>query len=222
MGILTPGDEYGGVEEFYREYWDRSLEAGFAEPELEAELREHVRVLAVEIGERNYQRYDALLRARAYIEGYWKSLGKSTTCQSYEADGQEFWNLSVEVKGTERPEEILVVGAHYDTVWTTPGADDNGSAVAGLLALSRLCSRPSKRTVRYVAFANEEPPFFMSDGMGSLVYAQECAHKAENIVGMICLEMLGYYSDAQEDTLGLLPEHGRFIAFVETLIRSRW
>lgn len=203
------------MEDFYRQYWERHPDPHFAQPALEAELREHVNVLAVEIGERNYSHYGALAKTIEYIQSFWQGLGFEVHRQAYEADGKEFYNLWVELVGSERPEEVVVLGAHYDTVWTTPGADDNGSAVAGLLAVSRdWAERRPKRTVRFVAFANEEPPFFMSDGMGSLVYAESCARNGDNIVGMVCLEMLGYYCDVQDETLGLLPEHGRFIAFV--------
>jgi Zn-dependent M28 family amino/carboxypeptidase len=201
--------------DFYRDGWEDQPDPLFSEPELERELKEHVIQLAGEIGERNFQEYASLQQAMAYIENYWKDVGFEVRQQQYDIAGQAFTNLSVEIVGASRPDEVVVVGAHYDTIIGTPGADDNGSAVAGLLALSgraRACRWD--RTLRFVAFANEEPPFFMSPGMGSLVYARDCQERGDRVIGMICLEMLGYFCERQPDTLGLLPESGDFIGLV--------
>ncbi len=201
--------------DFYRDGWTDEPDPLFSEPELERELKEHVYQLAGEIGERNFQEYASLHQAVAYIESYWRDVGFDVKHQHYEIGGQEFTNLSVEIVGASRAQEVVVVGAHYDTILGTPGADDNASAVAGLLALSgRAVKRRWDRTLRFVAFANEEPPFFMSPGMGSLVYAKECQKRGDKIEGMICLEMLGYFCERQPDTLGLLPESGDFIGLV--------
>lgn len=104
----------------------------------------------------------------------------------------ECCNLEAEIPGSVRPEEIVVVGAHYDTVFGTPGANDNTSGVAAVLALARRSSehRP-KRTLRFVAFVNEEPPFFHTVDMGSLVYARRCRERGERIVAMLSLETIG-------------------------------
>ena len=89
-------------------------------------------------------------------------------------------------------------GAHYDTVHCTPGADDNASAVAVLLEVARLLrDHQGKRTARYVAFACEEPPYFHCDAMGSQYHARECRKRGEKIVGMLCLEMVGYFQDTE-------------------------
>ncbi|MCA9780385.1 MAG: M28 family peptidase, partial [Candidatus Eremiobacteraeota bacterium] len=201
--------------DFYRDGWTDRPDPQFHEPELQRELKEHVYQLAGEIGERNFQEYESLQAAVAYIEGYWRDLGLNVGRQNYDVGSQQFTNLWVEISGSQEPDKIVVVGAHYDTILGTPGADDNSSAVAGLLALSgRAVKRRWKRTLRFVAFANEEPPFFMSPGMGSLVYAKSCSERGEAIEGMICLEMLGYYCDRQPDTLGLLPESGDFVGLV--------
>ena len=89
-----------------------------------------------------------------------------------------------------------MVGAHYDTVRTTPGADDNASGVAGLLRLAKLFSgRPRDRTVRFVAFALEEPPTYRTKNMGSYHYAAGLKKDHEQIEGMICLEMIGFFCD---------------------------
>lgn len=201
--------------DFYRDGWDDQPDPSFNEPELERELKEHVYQLAGDIGERNFQEYGSLQEAIAYIESYWRESGFEVRYQQYDIGGQEFTNLWVEISGVSRPEEVVVVGAHYDTILGTPGADDNASAVAGLLALSGRAAKVRwERTLRFVAFANEEPPFFMSPGMGSLVYAKGCQKRGAGIEGMICLEMLGFYCERQPDTLGLLPETGDFIGLV--------
>ena len=90
----------------------------------------------------------------------------------------------------------MILGAHYDTVPTTPGADDNASAVAVLLEVARqLKPLQPQRTVRFLAFPCEEPPHFAIGEMGSQVYARQCRERHERIVGMLCLEMVGFYCD---------------------------
>jgi Zn-dependent M28 family amino/carboxypeptidase len=116
---------------------------------------------------------------------------------------------------------MLIVGAHYDSVPGCPGANDNASGVAGLLEIARLLAvhKPA-RTVRFVAFVNEEPPFFRSDDMGSRVYARRCAERGEQIVGALVLETIGCYTDAPRSQhypfpFNLFyPSTGDFIAFV--------
>jgi Zn-dependent M28 family amino/carboxypeptidase len=106
----------------------------------------------------------------------------------------------------------------------TPGANDNASGIAALLALARYFARSQpQRTLRLVAFANEEPPFFQTEQMGSLVYARRCAARHENVVAMLSLETMGYYSDAPNSQhypfpFSLLyPSTGNFLAFVGNL-----
>jgi Zn-dependent M28 family amino/carboxypeptidase len=118
------------------------------------------------------------------------------TEEPFDALGVEARNLIVKKTGTSRANEIVLLGAHYDTVATTPGADDNASAVAVLLEVARLLKdHQGKRTARYVAFACEEPPYFNLDSMGSQHHARESRKRGDKIVGMLCLEMVGYFSD---------------------------
>jgi Zn-dependent M28 family amino/carboxypeptidase len=125
-------------------------------------------------------------------------------------------------------DEIVVVGAHYDTAetderGTAPGADDNASGVAAMLAIARALTAEKlapKRTLRFVAFVNEEPPYFWNDGMGSLVYARACKARGDRIAAMLSLETLGYYRDEPGSqkyppvVSWFYPDRGDFIAFV--------
>ena len=183
---------------------------------LKEELESHVRTLALTFGQRNIMNPGSLFRCLGFIKKFWDDCGYKVHSQDYLAYEDIFTNLWVEIPGSKHPEEIVILGAHYDTFPGTPGADDNGTALAGLLAVSKmLAGARSERTLRFVAFANEEPPYFMTDLMGSYVYARACKERQEDIKVMICLEMLGYFSDepgSQRVTYDLLPEEGNFIA----------
>ncbi len=149
------------------------------------------------------------------------------TRQNYEAQGVDCANLEVTIEGAAAASEIVLAGAHYDTVPGSPGADDNASGVAAVLELARLLrdSRPA-RTIRLVAFVNEEPPFFFWGEMGSRVYARAARRRGDDIRVMLSLEMLGCYSDEPESQgyppllKYFYPERGDYIAFVSNL-RSR-
>ncbi len=130
-------------------------------------------------------------------------------------------NVVGEVPGTSRPERIVVVGAHYDAHLGMPAADDNASGAAGLLELARRFSvSPSASTVRFVLFANEEPPHFMTGDMGSYVHAAGCKQRGESIAAMLSVEMIGYFDTAPGSQdypfpLSLFyPDTGDFVAFV--------
>ena len=189
-----------------------------SERELLSELTGRVQKLAGEIGERNLRHSVGLMRTIAYIEDTWNQSGFEVHNQDYFVDADLFTNLWVEIPGQGTPEKILVVGAHYDTADGTPGADDNGTAVAALLSLAiRARQWKLDKTVRFVAFANEEPPYFMTPNMGSHTYARMCSEAGDKIEGMVCFEMLGYYSDkegSQKNIHGMLPTVGNFIGLV--------
>jgi Zn-dependent M28 family amino/carboxypeptidase len=190
-----------------------------AEIALRAELTADVQKLAGEIGERNMSRYPRLLEAADFIESSFGRAGLSPRRDSYELRGRACHNIEVEVRGTSP--EILVIGAHYDSVYGSPGANDNASGVAALLALARrFAGKSTEKTLRFVAFVNEEPPYFQSDEMGSFVYAKRCKERGDKIVGMISLETIGYFSDAPGSQkypaagLGFFyPRKGNFIGF---------
>jgi hypothetical protein len=202
------------------------------ETALAAALRKDVDRLAGEIGERSMAKYAKLVEAARFIETSFQADGFQVGQQTYELRGRKCANLEVEIRGTNAQAEIFIVGAHYDAVAGAPGANDNGSGVAALLALGRAFGgRQAERTLRLVAFANEEPPYFQEPGMGSLHYAKRCKERKENVVGMVSVETIGYYTDAPDSQhypppLGMIyPSTGNFIAFVanpqsESLVRT--
>ncbi len=183
----------------------------------ERRVRGVVQTLAGEIGERNVTHPRAYAAAADFIE---ESL-KNSRRQEFETGV----NIEAEVAGND---EIIVVGAHYDTVIGSPGADDNASGVAAVIELARaFAGESTKRTIRFVAFANEEPPHFATPQMGSFRYAQRCKERGERIVGMLSLETIGYFTDAPRSQqypsmLDLFyPSIGNFIAFVSNLQSNR-
>jgi hypothetical protein len=189
-------------------------------------IREHVYMLAGTIGERNVfgSAYPRLAEARVYIREQFEQSGFAVDEQPYQVEGNDVYNIEATLPGTSLADEVLVVGAHYDTVGGCPGANDNASGVAGLLEVARLLfGRSLNRTVRFVAFVNEEPPYFQTDEMGSVVYAKACRKRGEKITGMISLETIGYYSDAAQSQQYpspfnlFYPSVGNFIAFVGDL-----
>lgn len=198
-------------------------------------LRANVQKLAGEIGERNTWHYAELNAAADFIEDSFSRAGLRTRRDTYELGGQPCHNIEAEIPGN-RP-EIIVIGAHYDSVFGSPGANDNGSGAAAVLALAqRFAAREKERspprrapnkTLRFVAFVNEEPPYFLSGEMGSLVYARRCKEHGDKISVMISLETIGYFSDAPHSQtypspgLGVFyPKVGNFIGFVSN-VKSR-
>lgn len=154
-----------------------------------------IRHLSVDIGERTIRKYENLEESRRYIIDYFTRYGGLPREEAYVASGHRVANIITEIRGTEHPEQILLVGAHYDTIEDTPGADDNASGIAGLLEMYRLVSGARyKKTARFVAFTLEEPPFFSTDLMGSMVHARNCRKRRDRIDLMVCLEMMGFGS----------------------------
>ncbi len=191
--------------------------------DMEARLRMTVRFLAEEIGQRSFRDVEKLNRAAQFIEDSLRSARCVVSRQAFVYKDNTYYNIIGEVKGTGADDDgIVVVGAHYDTVIGTPGADDNASAMAGLIELARMTSeRPMSRTVRFVAFTLEEPPVFMTSRMGSHVYAKSLREEGAKVYGMIALEMLGFYSGEEGSQYFPLPffrlfypTRGNFIAFV--------
>jgi Zn-dependent M28 family amino/carboxypeptidase len=199
-------------------------------PELDTlskRLRGHVDMLAGRIGERNSEKMRALDSAADYMSASLKTLGLAVTEQRFDVNGRTFRNIEVTLAGSSRANEIIVVGGHYDSAPGTPGADDNASGAAAILEMARLLkSEPHLRTIKIVAFANEEPPFFFTEDMGSRRYARAAKERGDNIVAMISMETIGYYSDADGSQkyppiLGwFYPSRGDFIGIVGN-VKSR-
>ncbi|MCG8433363.1 MAG: M28 family peptidase [Gammaproteobacteria bacterium] len=190
-------------------------------------LRGHVQHLAGTIGERNVFIPNTLPAAADYIEATWAAQGYAVTRQWFEARGERVANLEAARTGRTRPGEILLIGAHYDSVVGCPGANDNGTGVAALLEIARLFAAVEPAiTVRFVAFVNEEPPFFMTREQGSVVYADAARARGDDIRLMVALETIGYFSDRPGSQqypplFGLFyPHQGNFLGFVSDL-RSR-
>ncbi len=190
-------------------------------------LYDHVEYLSVKIGDRHVWKEGSLGEAADYIESKFQASGYAVQRQTYTCYGKQVSNLIAEKAGTD--EGIVVVGAHYDTVPGTPGADDNASAVAGMLELARLHQASvNKKHLIFVAFANEEPPCFGSDNMGSMVYARRLKDQNITVDVMISLEMIGYFSHEriQEYPLGCLrffyPKTADFIGVVGNFRSSKY
>jgi len=195
---------------------------------LQERLHTHVKALAGDIGPRSLLFRDGLNRAAEYVEAEFQRLGLEVKFQPYEVQSKEVRNIEVEWTGDSRPEEIVLLGAHYDGVLACPAANDNASGVAALFEIARLLhGRRLARTVRFVAFVNEEPPYFATENMGSHVYAQRSKKRGENIVAMIALETIGYYSDEKGSQhypppfSFFYPDRGNFIGFVGNLSSRR-
>lgn len=191
--------------------------------ELAGRLREHVQAIASRPHNVGHPR--ELERAALSIEHALASMGYDVHRQPFRADGQEVRNLEVVIEppASEANAKTLVVGAHYDSYLHAPGANDNGTGVAGVIELARLLADLQGRSsirIRLVLFVNEEPPYFKTELVGSLLYARRLKASAEPVFGMFSLETLGFYSDEEKSQhypapLGLLyPTTGNFVAFV--------
>ena len=213
------------------------------EQALAKRLSDHVWMLAGDIGQRSLTSSpEGLERAAGYIEYVLKGCG-------YEIEREEFtvqvashrnvkttkdalkfpieehktWNVIAELPGASP--QVILVGAHYDSVYDCPAANDNGSGVAALLEIARALKTESlKHTLRFVAFTNEEPPFFTTNEMGSMLHADNCKKRGDKIAAMICLETIGYFTNEPNSqkfphsAFGLIyPTTGNFISFVSNV-----
>lgn len=206
---------------------DKPADAGALPPltererALAAELRQDVEELAGKIGERNADKKWELAGAADWLVESLEKAGYAVTRDGHEIDGVAVQNLAVEVRGGRGASEVVIVGAHYDSALGSPGADDNASGVAAVLALARRYKTATpERTLRFVLFAHEEPPYFQTEKMGSVLYAKGVAARGERVVAMLSLESIGVYSDAPgsqrypKGVEGRLPAVGNFAAVV--------
>ncbi len=205
----------------------KAAELSPAEIILREELRADVQKLAGEIGERNMDRYPQLMAAADFIEKSFATAGLQPRRDSYDLHHLACHNIETEIPGAFP--QVIIVGAHYDSVLGAPGANDNGSGLAAVLALARrFAKKQPTLTLRFVAFVNEEPPYFQTSKMGSLVYASRCKARGDRISAMISLETIGYFSDAPDSQIypsallgAFYPKVGNFIAFVGNISSRR-
>jgi len=197
---------------------------GYAAAMNRAEIRQnlaaHLEYLSVRLGDRSIYNYQNLQAAEKYLSDHFRQQGYAPRRQTYHLhEGQEVSNI---IAGDPAPGGHYILGAHFDTVAGTPGADDNASGVALLLEVARLARTLSlPRPWTFIGFTCEEPPAFYTPYMGSRVYARQAAKNREKILGMLCLEMVGYYRHephSQELPLSLrllgYPTTGDFLGLV--------
>ncbi len=190
-------------------------------------LYRHTEYLSVRVGERHLWKEGSLNKTVDYIESVFNVYGYTVHHQNYSCYGKTVSNLIAEKRGREQG--IVVIGAHYDTVPGTPGADDNASAVSGLLELARLLKETSlNKTLVFAAFANEEPPCFGSHHMGSMVYANHLKEQGVSVEVMVSLEMIGFFRKEPIQTYPLpgmqffYPKTGNFIGVVGNFFSHRY
>jgi Zn-dependent M28 family amino/carboxypeptidase len=185
---------------------------------------DHIKTIADQIGERNIWNIKGLDEAAEYIQQVISYNGLKSSEQIFSVDGKKIKNIEFELMGKDSGKEIVIIGAHYDTCLGTTGANDNASGIAAMMEIARLVKDITiDRSIRFVAFVNEEPPFFQTNEMGSYVYAKSCRKRNDNISAMISLETIGYYTSQRNSQKYpfpfslFYPNTGNFIGFVGNL-----
>lgn len=209
--LSMPGESYrGSLPPLSQE------QAGLAE-----RLQQDVSALAGDIGERNLFRHGTLKRSAQYIEAAFKSSGHAVALHDFVVRGVTVSNIEASIPGRDPDAGIVVIGAHYDSVRGSPGANDNASGVAALLELGRAFKgRAFRRGIRLIAFVNEEMPFSYTESMGSVRYAQSLVAQGQKVAGMVSLETIGYYTDEPgtqrypSPLSYFYPDTGNYIGFV--------
>jgi hypothetical protein len=186
---------------------------------LQNTLRKHVDALAVQIGPRTPSNPKSLVRAANYIHSALKRAGLSVSEQSYHYFDEQVTNVFATIPSTAGTSAYYVVGAHYDTVPDSPGADDNASGVAVMLELAgRFRQKNLKVPVVFAAFTLEEPPAFSTGHQGSRVFVRACQINGDRVIGAIVLEMVGYTAPSQRypfiSRWPGYPAEGNFIGII--------
>ncbi len=160
-------------------------------------LKAHLKALTVEIGERSVRYPRNLTRTAEYLEKFYRGIGLPVERETYKFRTEQVANIVSYLQQKNTASRNYIIGAHYDSVVGTVGADDNASAVAVQLETARELKGLFQKSVtdlkvKFVSFALEEPPAFATRHMGSRVHAKRCKKAKEKLEGMICLEMVGY------------------------------
>ena len=157
---------------------------------------------------RNWQNLKSLEIIANYIQNEFNNTGLACDEQVWTASGNQYRNIIASYNPLM--EKRLIIGAHYDVAGDQPGADDNASGVAGLLELARLvaANRPEiDYRIDFVAYCLEEPPFFVTEiEMGSYIHAKSLRENNVEVLGMICYEMIGYFSDLDNSQPNPIPD----------------
>lgn len=156
---------------------------------------------------RNFRNTGSLDKSAEYIAKEFKKIGAAPHFQKWEVESREYKNVIASYN--QEKSRRLVVGAHYDVAGGQPGADDNASAVAGLLEVARMVFEAAPNLdyrIDFVAYCLEEPPFFATDYMGSYVHAKSLHDQKAEVIGMICFEMIGYFSEEPNSQAFPSPE----------------
>ena len=168
---------------------------------------------------RSVRHMPSLNMAADFIKAELEQMGYSVEEQRYSTDGKTFRNLRAFYGDKDRMR--LIVGAHYDVCGDQQGADDNASGIAGMLALAQqvMEERPElDHTLEFVAFSTEEPPYFATESMGSNIHALSLQEEGVDVKAMICLEMIGYFTDAPKSQSYPLPGLSMFYPSVGNFI----
>ena len=204
----------------------RTLDSGLKDElkDIKNNLVSDVSYLSESLGPRNPTHFENLVAAEEWISKYWESQGYEVNRQTFWAEGKEYANLEIEIPGHSLPSEIVIVSAQYDTHPDSPGANNNAGGIAVLLRLGELLkSQQLDRTVRLVAFTTQEPPYSLTEFMGSRVYAKSCYEKGDDIRMILCMDAIGVYKhEAGTQRLPFpfslfYPDKGDFLAFISDL-----
>lgn len=192
-----------------------------SEVETAENLKKTVKILSEEIGERNTKNPENLEKSARYLESVFREYGYQPQRNSYEYKSVDVSNIYVVKSASRKTDRTIVIGAHYDSLHGTVGANDNASGVAVLLELARMLKTISlEANLHFVGFVNEEPPYFQTADMGSVVYAKRLRQQRIKVIAMYSLETMGaYYDDAGSQSYpfpldAYYPDVGNFIAFV--------
>lgn len=191
----------------------------------EKALEQHVKMLSETFYPRGHAYTKNLDRTADYIKTLFSKTKGKVSVQEYNVGDAQYKNVICRFGSSDK--DLIVVGAHYDGCFDTPGADDNASGVAGLLEIARLINNSknlSQKNIELVAYSTEEPPHFGSKDMGSYIHAKSLADKNISIKGVLILEMIGYFTDTPNSQTYpspilnfIYPSVGNFIVIVGKL-----